>query len=846
MAHGLELEASDFAIDVLGNDVDLRLEIPMMLHEVFSRQGLVGEAHIHHGRGVAFGAGEVDQAAFGDQIDLAAVFQLELVDQRANFFFGSRQGFEHRDFDFHVEVAGIANHRTTLHGFEVFTADDVLVAGYRDENIAFFCRFRHGHHTESVHDRFNALHRIDFGDDYIRTEALGAHRGTAAAPPIASDDEFLTGEKNVGGTNDAVESGLPGTVAIIEEMLGHGVVDGDDRVLERAVLGHGPKTNDAGSGFFGACDDVADEILALGEERSDEVAAVVHGELRLVLERGLEMLVIGGVVLALDGEGGDIEVAIEGGGNFVLRGERVRGAKNGVGAGIAKGDHEVGGFTGHVKARGNAQASERLLLDEALADLLENGHLLRGPFDLALAGIGKPDVFHITFFEFCRGHCVLLEYRDNGIKSKLRQNSGGIVPASEAAATKSETNAMAPERRSAGRADLNSREAGGLAQSFGAVGVLPGEASGGASEMSVRGSRLVYRPAQVERFDDALGSQREILADEVGDLFFGNGGGAEGVDHNRNGLGDADGVGELDFRAVRETGSHNVLGDVAGHVASGTIDLRRILAGEGATAVSAVTAVGVDNDFTAGEAGIAHGSADDETAGGVDVELGFGIEHFRRHDGLDHVLGDRGAQVFARDGVAVLRGDDHAVDAVGLAVAVFDGDLGLAIRAKKIAFLVLADFREAMGEAVGELDRHGHQLFGLIASKPEHQALIASATGVDTHSDIRRLALHGADDRASVGVKTVFGVIVANLADGFACYFVVINVGRGGDLARDHDQARRDQSLASYTPLGILAHNFIEDGIGYLVSDFVRVTFGDGFGREQKIPLRFAQNNSPH
>jgi len=36
-----------------------------------------------------------------------------------------------------------------------------------------------------------------------------------------------------------------GAVAIVEEMLGERIVHGDDRILERAVLGHGAQANDA-------------------------------------------------------------------------------------------------------------------------------------------------------------------------------------------------------------------------------------------------------------------------------------------------------------------------------------------------------------------------------------------------------------------------------------------------------------------------------------------------------------------------------------------------------------------------------------------------------------------------
>ncbi len=153
--------------------------------------------------------------------------------------------------------------------------------------------------------------------------------------------------------------------------------------------------------------------------------------------------------------------------------------------------------------------------------------------------------------------------------------------------------------------------------------------------------------------------------------------------------------------------------------------------------MTAVAAVRIHNDFAAGEAGITHGSANDEAAGGIDVIFRFRVEHVRGNDRLDHVLHDRVAKIFVGYGVTVLRGDDNRVHADRFAIAVFDGNLRLAIGAEKIHFLALADFGEALREAVGELNRHGHKLFGFVAGVTEHQALVAGAAGVHAHGDVR-------------------------------------------------------------------------------------------------------------
>ena len=90
-----------------------------------------------------------------------------------------------------------------------------------------------------------------------------------------------------------------------------------------------------------------------------------------------------------------------------------------------------------------------------------------------------------------------------------------------------------------------------------------------------------------------------------------------GVDRQR--LGDADGVGELQRAAVGEAGGDDVLGEIARGIGGRAVDLGRVLAGEGAAAVRRRAAVGVDDDLAAGEAAVAVGAADEELAGRVDV-----------------------------------------------------------------------------------------------------------------------------------------------------------------------------------------------------------------------------------
>jgi hypothetical protein len=171
------------------------------------------------------------------------------------------------------------------------------------------------------------------------------------------------------------------------------------------------------------------------------------------------------------------------------------------------------------------------------------------------------------------------------------------------------------------------------------VGRFPGELGFVTAEVPVGSGLAVDRAQQIERLDDAFRTQVEVLADQFDDHFVADLAGAEGIDHQRHRPGNADGVGHLHFAAVGETGGDDVLGHVARGIGGRAVDLRRVLAREGATAVPGGAAVGVDDDLAAGQAAVAVRAADDEAPGRVDQVAGVaGGQQFLRNHRLDDLL----------------------------------------------------------------------------------------------------------------------------------------------------------------------------------------------------------------
>src|SRR6266550_2849299 len=131
------------------------------------------------------------------------------------------------------------------------------------------------------------------------------------------------------------------------------------------------------------------------------------------------------------------------------------------------------------------------------------------------------------------------------------------------------------------------------------------------------------RPArceQVEIADDGGRPQVERLADRLGDPVRISRLGAERLDEQTDRLRLADGVRDLHLDLGGEPRRDDILGHPPHRVARGSVNLRRVLAGERPAAVAGVATVGVNDDLAAGEPGVTHGSTGYEPPGRVDQQ----------------------------------------------------------------------------------------------------------------------------------------------------------------------------------------------------------------------------------
>src|SRR5487761_399317 len=160
-------------------------------------------------------------------------------------------------------------------------------------------------------------------------------------------------------------------------------------------------------------------------------------------------------------------------------------------------------------------------------------------------------------------------------------------------------------------------------------------------------------------------------------------------------------VRHLDLASIGETGGDDVLGDMPRRVCSGAIDLARILAAEGPTAVSRDTAIGVDDDLAPGETGIRRRTSEDELPTWVHHDLGVLVNHVAFEDRVDDQRVDAVRNLLLADSRRVMRRDDDRLDSLGHPAVVLHGYLGLAIRTKERQAAVFARFRQPSRQAVG-------------------------------------------------------------------------------------------------------------------------------------------------
>ena len=269
-----------------------------------------------------------------------------------------------------------------------------------------------------------------------------------------------------------------------------------------------------------------------------------------------------------------------------------------------------------------------------------------------------------------------------------------------------------------------------------------------------------------------------------------------------------------------------------------------------------MAAIGVDYDFASGQAGVAVRSADNEFAGGVDVQRIVVVEQRAQFGGnLSFDAGYEYVAYVAAYGVEhltvglVLRkcfGGEHklvvlcrhndGVDAHRAVVfVIFHCYLRLGVRAQ-ISHLAAfaAYFGEFAHQSVAQRKTQRYVEGGLVAGVAEHHALVSGSLlvgvfAVDAAVDVGRLLVECRKYAAGFGVEHEFGTVVANAVDYAACHCRQVDVGLGGDFAGDYHLTGGDEGFACHFRLRVESEKVVEDSVGNLVGHFVGMAFRHRF-----------------
>ena len=259
-------------------------------------------------------------------------------------------------------------------------------------------------------------------------------------------------------------------------------------------------------------------------------------------------------------------------------------------------------------------------------------------------------------------------------------------------------------------------------------------------------------------------------------------------------------------------GGHQVLGDPARGVGCGAVDLRGVLAREGAAAVAAHAAVGVDDDLAAGETGVPDRAAHDEAAGRDSRRCAC-----RRRSVSAGIRGGSATRSRARlrsscwmSGVCCVESTMASMRSAcrrrtPRSPATWRRDAGTRARPRLAQLLVLHH------QPVRERDRHGHQLLGLARRRSRTSSPGRRPPAPCTAPPLRSTPWEMSFDCSSRATRTPQDspskpsarVVVADVEHRLAHHGRDVDVRLARHLARHDHEAGLDERLAGHAARGV-------------------------------------------
>ncbi|CUG90010.1 unnamed protein product [Bodo saltans] len=419
-----KVQRGNLLVELLGQEVHVGLLTAGVLAVVTVRpdlhlsQDLVAEGVRHDEGRVTVGAAKVDEAALGEQDDVAAGGHGVAVNLGLDLAVGNGVGLQPADLDLSVEVANVADDGVVAHEGEVLGGDDVVVTGGGHEDVGISNGVLNAEHLVALHARLQGVDGVDLGDHNAGTEGAECSGASLTHITVAGDDRGLAGNHHVSGALDAVHKGLAAAVQVVELALRDAVVDVDRGQSQAASLEALVQGLHASRGLLSDTEDLLHHLGVLVEDQVGEVTTVIEDHVgQAVAAEALDGLDDAPVVLlvglTLPGEHGNAGLG-DRGGSVVLGGEDVARRPAELSAEGHEGLHQHGGLHGHVQATGDLGASQGLGRTKLAAQLHQTGHLVLGQLEGLASPLSEADITNLVVSHWCVSTCMTKEVEGMG------------------------------------------------------------------------------------------------------------------------------------------------------------------------------------------------------------------------------------------------------------------------------------------------------------------------------------------------------------------------------------------------------------------------------------------------
>src|SRR5581483_3410189 len=118
---------------------------------------------------MTFGSRKINETALSQKANASPILEPIFFDGRSGLRTFDGETSQRWYVDLDVKVSGISNDRSIFNEREMRFVHDILIPGRRYDEIRLRRCGGHCHDAKSIHHSFQRSHRLDFGDNDLRS-----------------------------------------------------------------------------------------------------------------------------------------------------------------------------------------------------------------------------------------------------------------------------------------------------------------------------------------------------------------------------------------------------------------------------------------------------------------------------------------------------------------------------------------------------------------------------------------------------------------------------------------------------------------------------------------------------